>query len=173
MAGAAGACAAPLFPIAANVATTVVKTKSNLAEAAWSAYTLEATSREDKKKENPCNLPFEGGKHIPRRGGVARARVPAAPPDIAQAGSEGDEAGEPEDHGDGLDGDDGEAVGGDGQDDGGDEEVGQGEEGPNGGEDEEGDLGGDSVEDEEIVPGICGWRGQLGLDLKAGGGDIL
>lgn len=122
MAGAAGACVARLFPSAANAATTVVKTKSNLAERSGQHSTSKQTRGEERALRNS---PFEGGKHISRRGRMAGTRVPAArpapAPAISQTGSQGDEAGEPEDHGHGLDGEDGEAVGGDGEESGGEE----------------------------------------------------
>jgi hypothetical protein len=58
-----------------------------------------------------------------------------------QVGGEGDEASEPEDHGDSLDGDDSIVVGSDGEEDRGADQVGQHHPGPDGAEDEEGDFG--------------------------------
>jgi hypothetical protein len=77
---------------------------------------------------------------------------------VVQAGRQGDEAREPEDHGDGLDGQHGEVVVGGGQHHRGEDEVGQRQPGPDGAEDEERDRGGRSIEEEVVVPVAGGWR---------------
>jgi hypothetical protein len=71
-----------------------------------------------------------------------------------QVGGESDEASEPEDHGDGLNGDDGKPVDGNGEDDRGTDQVGQHQPGPHGAEDEEGDLGRGAAQ-EGLVEFVC------------------
>ena len=72
---------------------------------------------------------------------------------------EGDEAGEPEEHGEGVESEHGEWVGKGGEEAGGEGEVDEDEEGPDGDEEEEGVLGGG------VVVG-CDWRGR---ELLVGG----
>ena len=107
-----------------------------------------------KKKDSPL-------KRAENRG---RLRRPAQPPLTARHGAHedghGDEAREPEQHGDGVEGQHGELVGEAGEVAGHEGEVGGHEEGPDGGEDEEVDGGGGG-EDGEVVVVVCDWGGVL------------
>lgn len=85
------------------------------------------------------NSPLKRGKGGGRLGRVAH--IPKADA-VTQEGGQGDEAGEPEEHGESLGGEDAELVGGGGEAPGSEDEVEQGEQGPDGGKDEEVDLRG-------------------------------
>lgn len=81
------------------------------------------------------NSPFESSENT--SGARGTARVAPTGQQSAEEDGEGDEAGEPEEHGEGLDGQDGELVGRAGEEPGREGEVDEGEEGPERGEDEE------------------------------------
>lgn len=69
---------------------------------------------------------------------------------------EGDEAGEPEEHGQSVEAEHGDGVGEVGEEAGGEGEVDEDDEGPDGGEDHEAVFGGD-----EDVGGDCAGRGEM------------
>ena len=105
--------------------------------------------REEKAKKKKSNSPLKSAKH---GRGLRRPANPAlADQQGADEDGDGDEAREPEEHGDGIEGQHGELVGEAGEVAGHEGEVGRHEEGPDGGEDEEVDGGGGGVDGEVVV----------------------
>lgn len=100
---------------------------------------LQTTPLPPPPNQRMAHSPLKGGEGSRSLGDVAH--VPEADA-VAEQGGQGDEAGEPEQHGQRLGGEDGELVRGGGDAPGREDEVEQREEGPDGGEDEEVDLGG-------------------------------
>lgn len=88
--------------------------------------------------------PLKSSKGVAGRGSLARTGNSCTVA-VAQVGGQRDEAGEPEDHGHGLDSQRGEVVMRGRHEHGREDEVGQGQPGPDGAEDAKGDLGGHRI----------------------------
>lgn len=119
------------------VAITVVAVKRALDQtAALAPHPITATQLEPKQLQqgDGWHLPLKSRKH--RRRLRAPAHIPATEQQVGDKDGVGDEAGEPEDHGDGLDGQDGVRVCGAREEARGQGQEGHDEErGPDGGED--------------------------------------
>ena len=104
-----------------------------------------------KKNAREIDSPLKGAKH--NSGGHDVTDGAPAQGEILLEHRQGDPAGEPEDHGDGIESEDGVLVGGGGEEARGEGEVEEGEEGPDGGEEEEVDAwGGGGGEGGGVVP---------------------
>lgn len=118
-----------------NEAKTQVPAKTSLQTTHISIFPFSKKDVSNKKK----NLPLKSSKH----GGGLGARAHAAEAHaVVQPHGQRDEAGEPEQHGQGLDAEDGELVRGGGEAGGGDDQVHEREDGPDGDEDQIVDLRG-------------------------------